>query len=988
MKRELAFALGVQSQLASPLGRTRSSQAQSQSTVELSHCNGGPQSEGVSNKRLKVSSLIVYTRRGKPKNGVSEDLKVEQLENSEELNLEAVPWDAQERETVVANGAIEGQCNGVSRKSMTEEELTIDEAGLVDVLVEEDLAPPCERAELCGELRVDSEEGLVDVVIREDSRRLGSFFSKGGGDAVFLGGSPGPSRRFTRSFVNEDEVAANGVGNEAPSNVDRGPHEMASPENLQLKMSGTKNVQNKKLQTVRDLFETGLLEGVTVVYMAGVNKAPGLRGTIMDGGILCSCSNCEGRRVIPPSQFEIHACKVYRRAAQYICLENGKSLLEVLKACRRAPVNLLEATVQRIIYSLPAEKTFTCRGCKGTFPPSSFARTGHFCSSCAELRKSQDSQSITIHSMEKKSRSANAVLTLDSPVSPVTSFSTQDNGQWMHKRRSKDEQLISKSPEIVSAYPRRAHLRLVAKSPEALLISKSSRSASPCISRKQKSRIKMMDKSWRSVPRMKLSKVASTSISSPRRTQWKITIKDQRLHRLVFDKDGLPDGTALAYYSRGQKLLEGYKQGFGIFCKCCNSEVSASQFEAHAGWSSRKKPYSNIYTSNGVSLHELAISLSKGRRYSAKDNDNLCTICADGGNLLLCDGCPRAFHRECASLTTIPRGDWYCHYCQNMFHREKFVNENALAAGRVSGVDPIEDISKRCIRIVRNIGTEISGCVLCGCYDFSKSGFGPRTIILCDQCEQEFHIGCLREHKMANLKELPKGKWFCSRDCNRIHSTLQNLVTRGAEKLQDSFLDNIKKKHEEKGLDMVDNLNVSWRLLSGSFASPESRRLLSEAVAIFHECFDPIVDWMSGRDLIPSMVYGRSTRGQEYGGMYCAVLIVNSVVVSAGIFRVFGRELAELPLVATSKENHNKGYFQLLFSCIEKLLAFLNVRSLVLPAAVEAESIWTNRFGFKRITAEELTKYKKMGCQMVTFQGTSMLKKPVPQYRLASNGEL
>jgi len=36
------------------------------------------------------------------------------------------------------------------------------------------------------------------------------------------------------------------------------------------------------------------------------------------------------------------------------------------------------------------------------------------------------------------------------------------------------------------------------------------------------------------------------------------------------------------------------------------------------------------------------------------------------------------------------------------------------------------------------------------------------------------------------------------------------------------------------------------------------------------------------------------------------VLIVKSVVVSAGLLRIFGREVAELPLVATSREHQGK----------------------------------------------------------------------------------
>ncbi|KAJ1418903.1 Zinc finger, PHD-type [Sesbania bispinosa] len=452
------------------------------------------------------------------------------------------------------------------------------------------------------------------------------------------------------------------------------------------------------------------------------------------------------------------------------------------------------------------------------------------------------------------------------------------------------------------------------------------------------------------------SSTSKQSVSSKIKRPWKKRTKDQRLHKLVFEEDGLPDGTEVAYYARGQKLLEGFKMGSGIVCRCCNTVVSPSQFEVHAGWASRKKPYAYIYTSNGVSLHELAISLSKDRKYSAKDNDDLCIVCWDGGNLLLCDGCPRAFHKECASLSSIPRGDWYCQFCQNMFQREKFVahNANAMAAGRIEGVDPIEQITNRCIRIVKDIEGELSGCALCRGVDFSRSGFGPRTIIICDQCEKEYHVGCLRDHKMAYLKELPEGNWLCCNDCTRIHSTLENLLVKGAERLPESLLNVIKKKQEEKGLDPINDVDVTWRLLNGKIASPETRPLLLEAVSIFHECFNPIVDAASGRDLIPAMVYGRNVRGQEFGGMYCALLIVNSSVVSAGMLRIFGTDIAELPLVATSNRNHGKGYFQTLFSCIERLLAFLNVKNLVLPAAEEAESIWTDKFGFSKVKPDQV----------------------------------
>nr|XP_034909349.1 uncharacterized protein LOC118044986 isoform X3 [Populus alba] len=99
-------------------------------------------------------------------------------------------------------------------------------------------------------------------------------------------------------------------------------------------------------------------------------------------------------KVIPPSQFEIHAIKQYRRAAQYICFENGKSLLDVLNACRAAPLDSLETTIQSAISGLPVERTFTCKRCKGIFPSICVGKIGPLCNLCAESKESYPTLTI------------------------------------------------------------------------------------------------------------------------------------------------------------------------------------------------------------------------------------------------------------------------------------------------------------------------------------------------------------------------------------------------------------------------------------------------------------------------------------------------------------------------------------------------------------------------------------------------------------------
>ncbi|XP_043076409.1 autoimmune regulator [Puntigrus tetrazona] len=55
------------------------------------------------------------------------------------------------------------------------------------------------------------------------------------------------------------------------------------------------------------------------------------------------------------------------------------------------------------------------------------------------------------------------------------------------------------------------------------------------------------------------------------------------------------------------------------------------------------------------------------RVVDVEHNDDECTVCKDGGELICCDGCPRAFHLTCLvpPLTSIPSGTWRCQLCQS-----------------------------------------------------------------------------------------------------------------------------------------------------------------------------------------------------------------------------------------------------------------------------------------------------------------------------------
>ena len=66
-------------------------------------------------------------------------------------------------------------------------------------------------------------------------------------------------------------------------------------------------------------------------------------------------------------------------------------------------------------------------------------------------------------------------------------------------------------------------------------------------------------------------------------------------------------------------------------------------------------------------------------------NSDLCARCGNGGDLLLCDACPQAFHTACIGVTRnkLPKGEWICPDCLTLRKQ----GTTALAGPVVTDVD-------------------------------------------------------------------------------------------------------------------------------------------------------------------------------------------------------------------------------------------------------------------------------------------------------------
>jgi hypothetical protein len=78
-----------------------------------------------------------------------------------------------------------------------------------------------------------------------------------------------------------------------------------------------------------------------------------------------------------------------------------------------------------------------------------------------------------------------------------------------------------------------------------------------------------------------------------------------------------------------------------------------------------------------------------GRGKALSYNNDLCAVCGNGGDLVCCDNCPKAYHQKCLpelKMNGIPTGMWHCPVCV----KKGGEDDDGKARSKVSLVEPLE----------------------------------------------------------------------------------------------------------------------------------------------------------------------------------------------------------------------------------------------------------------------------------------------------------
>ncbi|XP_008278376.1 chromodomain-helicase-DNA-binding protein 4 isoform X2 [Stegastes partitus] len=142
------------------------------------------------------------------------------------------------------------------------------------------------------------------------------------------------------------------------------------------------------------------------------------------------------------------------------------------------------------------------------------------------------------------------------------------------------------------------------------------------------------------------------------------------------------------------------------------------------------------------------------------DHQDYCEVCQQGGEIILCDTCPRAYHMVCLDpdMEKAPEGKWSCPHCEKEGIQWEARDELSEAEGE-------EDEERRDEGLEEEDDHHIEFCRVC------KDG---GELLCCDTCPSSYHIHCLN----PPLPEIPNGEWICPRcKCPPMKGKVQKVLT-------------------------------------------------------------------------------------------------------------------------------------------------------------------------------------------------------------------
>ncbi|KAM6258732.1 autoimmune regulator [Spheniscus humboldti] len=127
-----------------------------------------------------------------------------------------------------------------------------------------------------------------------------------------------------------------------------------------------------------------------------------------------------------------------------------------------------------------------------------------------------------------------------------------------------------------------------------------------------------------------------------------------------------------------------------------------------------------------------------------QENEDECAACGDGGELICCDGCPRAFHLACLvpPLPRVPSGTWQCGSCVASAAEPGRLGEADVAAERPPEIPGEEACGTRRGGGDRSVCSRCLTRIPASRHCPTASG-DPRGLLLCTSCMGTLDTGSL-----------------------------------------------------------------------------------------------------------------------------------------------------------------------------------------------------------------------------------------------------